>query len=97
MDEWEKAEKLAEMFKLLSVDARVRILQLLKRRSFCVTELTSQLGISIAATSVHLRHLRSAGIVNGIKRGLFVYYQLDKKKMSELSKVICGLFKIAGK
>jgi len=93
MDEWERAEGLADLFKLLSVDARVRILQLLRLRAFCVTELTSQLGISIAATSVHLRLLRSAGIVHSIKRGLFVYYQLDKKKTAELGKSISELFK----
>ena len=97
MDEWGKAERLAELFKLLSVDTRVRILQLLRSRAFCVTELTSQLGISIAATSVHLRHLRSAGIVNGIKRGLFVYYHLDKKKTAELGKSLSELFKSKGK
>ena len=42
-----KTETLAEIFKLLSVDARVRILQLLKQESLCVTELTSQLGITL--------------------------------------------------
>jgi DNA-binding transcriptional ArsR family regulator len=93
MDEWENAKMLAELFKLLSVDARVRILQLLRRRAFCVTELTSQLGISIAATSVHLRLLRGAGIVHSIKRGLFVYYQLNKKKTTELGKSLGELFK----
>jgi DNA-binding transcriptional ArsR family regulator len=56
-----------------------------------------ELGISIAATSVHLRHLRSAGIVNGIKRGLFVYYHLDKKKTAELGKSLSELFKSKGK
>jgi DNA-binding transcriptional ArsR family regulator len=37
------AEKLAGIFKLLSVEARIRIVQVLKRRGMCVTELTSQL------------------------------------------------------
>ena len=97
MTEGEKAEKLAELFKLLSVDARVRIVQLLKRGALCVTELTSQLGISIAATSLHLRLLRGAGIVKRLKRGLFVYYHLDKKNLSDLSKAASELFKLSGK
>ncbi len=80
------AEKLARIFRLLSADARVRIVQLLKRRSLCVTELTSQLGITRPATSQHLGLLRNAGIVKALKRGFFVYYYLDKKKMSLLSK-----------
>ena len=57
------AEKLARIFKLLSVEARVRIVQALKRRALCVTEITSQLGISQEATSQHLRVLKDAGIV----------------------------------
>jgi len=89
-----KAETLAEIFKLLSVDARVRILQLLKRRSLCVTELTSQLGMTLPATSQHLRILRNAGIVKTQKRGLFVYYHLDKKKMSRLKKATSELLRI---
>ncbi|MHC4619662.1 MAG: ArsR/SmtB family transcription factor [Planctomycetota bacterium] len=79
-------EKLAQIFKLLSVDARVRIVQLLARRPFCVTELTSQLGITLPATSQHLKILRHAGLVKSQKRGFFVYYYLDKKKMSLLRK-----------
>ena len=67
------AEKFAEIFKVLSVEARVRIIQILKRRSPCVTELTSQLGITQAATSQHLRVLRNAGLVTFTKQGFHVY------------------------
>jgi len=73
------AKKLARIFKLFSVEARIRIIQALKRRAMCVTELTSQLGISQEATSQHLRVLRDAGIVWFQKRGFHVYYSLDKK------------------
>lgn len=89
-----KSETLAEIFKLLSVDARVRILQLLKQKSLCVTELTSQLGMTLPAASKHLRLLRNAGIVRTQKRGSFVYYYLDKKKMSLLKKVASELLGI---
>ena len=66
------AKKLAGIFKLLSVEARIRIVQALKRRALCVTELTSQLGISQEATSQHLRVLRDAHIVKFQKRGFHV-------------------------
>jgi len=89
-----KAETLAKIFKLLSVDARVRILQLLKQRSLCVTELTSQLGMTLSATSQHLRPLRNAGIVKTQKRGFFVYYHLDKEKMSLFKKAASELLSI---
>ena len=88
------AGKLARIFKVLSVDARVRIVQILKRRSLCVTELTGTLGITQAATSQHLRVLKDAGIVRFQKRGFHVYYYLDKQNLARLGKAINGLFKI---
>ncbi len=86
------AEKLAGIFKLLSVGARVRIVQALKRRAMCVTELTSQLGISQEATSQHLRVLREAGIIWFQKRGFHVYYSLDKQNMASMHKAVSALY-----
>jgi len=85
-------EKLAGIFKLFSVGARIRIVQLLKRRGMCVTELTSQLGISQEATSQHLRVFRDAGIVWFQKRGSHVYYSLDKQTMSFIHKTISKIY-----
>jgi len=86
------AEKLARVFKLFSVESRIRIVQALKRRAMCVTELTSQLGISQEATSQHLRVLRDAGIVWFQKRGFHVYYSLDKKNMALIHKTFRALY-----
>jgi len=89
------AEKLARIFKLFSVEARIRIVQALKRRAMCVTELTSQLGISQEATSQHLRVLRDAGIVWFQKRGFHVYYSLDKKNMALIHKAVIALYELS--
>ena len=86
------AEKLAGIFKLFSVAARVRIVQSLKRRAMCVSELTSQLGISQEATSQHLRVLRDAGVVWFQKRGYNVYYSLDKQNMAAMYKSVRALY-----
>ena len=88
------AARLARIFNVLSVEARVRIVQLLRRRSLCVIELTAPLGITQAATSQHLRVLKDAGIVRWEKRGLHVYYHLDKKNMARLSKAVNGLLSV---
>jgi DNA-binding transcriptional ArsR family regulator len=90
------AEKLARVFKLLSVEARVRIVQVLKRRAMCVTELTSQLGITHSATSQHLRLLRDAHLVKFQKRGLHVYYHLDGQNIERMHKTIGELFEWDG-
>ena len=86
------AAKLAGIFKLFSVEARVRIIQALKKRGMCVTELMSQLGISQEATSQHLRILREAGVVWFQKRGLHVYYSLDKQNTAYTHKSVSALF-----
>jgi ArsR family transcriptional regulator len=86
------AKKLARIFKLFSVESRIRIMQALKRRGMCVIELTSLLGISQEATSQHLRVLRDAGIVKFQKRGFHVFYSLDKENVAVMYKAVGALF-----
>jgi len=88
------ADKLAMIFKALSVEARVRILQLLRRKSLCVTELTGTLGVTHSATSQHLRVLRDAGIVRWQKRGFHVYYNLNKQNVARINKAVESLLNL---
>jgi len=81
------AEKLAGTFKLLSAEARIRIVKALKRRAMCVTELTSQLGIT-------LRVLRDARLVKFQKRGFHVYYHLDVQNIARIHKAAGELFEL---
>ncbi len=75
------AQKLARMFRVLSVDTRVRIVQMLKTRALCVNAIARQLDITPAAVSQHLRVLRGADIVTADKRGYFVHYSLNTKTL----------------
>ena len=77
-----KAEELARVFKVLSVESRVRVVQLLKSRVLCVNALAKQLDITPAAVSQHLRILRDAGIVKAEKRGYFVHYRLNEETLA---------------
>ena len=74
-------KKLASMFKALSVDTRIRVLQLLKDRALCVGALARRLGISSAAVSQHLRILRDADLVVSDKQGYFVHYRLNSRTL----------------
>ena len=69
--------KLARMFKVLSVNTRVRMVRLLKERSLCVNALAKNLGMTPAAVSQHLRVLRDADLVIAEKRGYFVHYRIN--------------------
>jgi DNA-binding transcriptional ArsR family regulator len=78
-----ETEKLARIFKVLSVPTRVRAIQLLKRRALCVNALAGVLEISPAAVSQHLRILRDADIVTAEKRGYFVHYRVNEKTLAK--------------
>lgn len=77
------SEKQARIFKVLSVNTRVRMIHLLKKHALCVNALARALDITPAAVSQHLRILRDAEIVIADKRGYFVHYQINRKTLKE--------------
>lgn len=80
------AEKAARIFKVLSVEMRVRMIELLKSRSLCVNALAKALSMSPAAVSQHLRILRDAEIVIAEKRGYFVHYRVNEETLDQWRK-----------
>jgi len=77
------AAKQAQIFKVLSVETRIRMIELLKRRSLCVNALAHTLKITPAAVSQHLRILRDAEIVIAEKRGYFVHYRVNDETLAQ--------------
>ena len=77
----DRARELARIFKVLSVNTRVRILQILKGDTLCVNALAGRLDITPAAVSQHLRILRDAGVVTDEKRGYYVHYRLNSERL----------------
>ena len=80
------AVKLAKIFRVLSVDTRVRIVQLLRERALCVNALAKQLNVTPPAVSQHLRVLRDADLVIPDKRGYYVHYQVNEKTLAAWKK-----------
>ena len=85
--------KLARIFKALSVDTRVRMVQLLKQRALCVNALAMRLEITPAAVSQHLRILRDADLVTPDKRGYYVHYDINRKTLAEWRKMTAELLR----
>lgn len=67
----------AELFKILSVERRIEIVELLKEGPMCVNALAERLGVSQSAVSQHLRVLKSAGLVRDERKGYWIFYSLD--------------------
>jgi DNA-binding transcriptional ArsR family regulator len=68
----------AELFKLLSVDKRIEIIEQLKRGPMSVNSIAEAMDITQSAVSQHLRVLKAAGLVRGERKGYWIYYSLDR-------------------
>lgn len=64
--------------KALADPTRLRILGLVAGGEVCVCHLHEALGIPQSTASRHLAYLRRAGLVDGRRQGLWVYYRLAK-------------------
>ena len=62
----------------LGDENRARILMALRLRTLCVCEITTLLGLAASTTSKHLFLLRQARLIEGIKKGRWVYYRLPQ-------------------
>lgn len=78
------SEKQAELFKVLGVESRIRIIELLKQRGpLGVIELSEALGITPSAVSQHLKVLKHAGLVSSERKGYWIPYDVDASKLEE--------------
>ena len=69
----------AYLFKILSVDRRIDIIELLKKGPMSVNAIAEAIGVTQSAASQHLRVLKSSRLVNDERKGYWIYYSLDKE------------------
>jgi DNA-binding transcriptional ArsR family regulator len=82
-----QTDKAARIFKVLSVETRVRLIELLRQRPLCVNALARFLSVTPAAVSQHLRVLRDAEAVIADKQGYHVHYRINPETMAEWGRV----------
>ena len=81
--------ELARISSVLSSEARVRIVAILKKHgALCVGALCARMGITQGAVSQHLRLLRDADLVIPEKRGYYVHYRLNEKTLAKWQEVL---------
>src|SRR5919108_5843309 len=66
----------AALFRLLGDPTRLRLLRVVARDRFNVTELTAILGLAQSGVSRHLGMLKDAGLVIEDRDGAYAYYRL---------------------
>lgn len=86
----ELLELVADRFKVLADQARLRILSVLRDGEQSVTDIVDRTGLSQANVSKHLSLLHHVGFVRRRKEGLYTYYALADKDVFRLCDVMCG-------
>ncbi|NOX98041.1 MAG: helix-turn-helix transcriptional regulator [Nitrospirae bacterium] len=75
---------LADTFKAMADNTRIRIISALSKEELCVCDLANLLNLSISAVSHQLRILRNMKLVKFRREGKRVYYSLDDRHIENL-------------
>jgi len=78
-----------EIFKVLSVDTRVKIIEMLKAQGpLGSKDISVAIGITTAAVSQHLKILKQAGLVRSERKGYWIPYSIDEKAMENCRQIL---------
>ena len=86
-----EAAELARVFKALGDPVRLQLLSMIASRAggeVCVCDLTPAFELSQPTISHHLKLLREAGLIDGQRRGTWVYYRLVPETTDRLASIL---------
>ncbi len=75
---------LQDTIKALSDPTRRKILEMLKKQSMAAGEIGKEFDMTGATLSHHLSILKKAGLVQDIKKGTYIYYEINTSVMEDL-------------
>src|SRR4030042_5632143 len=79
----------SEIFKVLSVETRVKIIELLKGQGpLGAKDIAATIGMTTAAVSQHLKILKQAGLVRSERKGYWIPYSIDEKAMENCRQIL---------
>ncbi|OFZ54278.1 MAG: hypothetical protein A2328_00990 [Bdellovibrionales bacterium RIFOXYB2_FULL_36_6] len=79
----------AEMFKVLAVETRVRIIDLLKSKGpLGAKNIAELVGVTPAAVSQHLKILKQSGLVRSERKGYWIPYSLDEEVLENCRQIL---------
>lgn len=74
--------ELINLYKILSDETRIRILNLLFKQELCVCELTELLDLPQPKISKHIAKIRNANLVTTIRNEQYIYYSVNKSNQT---------------
>jgi ArsR family transcriptional regulator len=72
------------VFKALGDENRLKIISMLGEFEVCACRLIEGLNITQPTLSHHMKILCKCGLVNATKKGIWMYYSLNREKFNEL-------------
>lgn len=94
-----EADDLAQVFKALADPVRLRLLSMISSAEdgeICVCYLNEAFDLAPPTISYHLKILRTAGLIDGDRRGTWVYYRVVPEAMGGLGTMLTGSALAAG-
>jgi len=76
----------SDALEVLADGTRIKIVELLSQRNYCVGVLGRILGISAPAVSQHMKILQSAGLVDSEKIGYHTHYCVNRELLRKIGK-----------
>lgn len=76
------SKTMALLFKALSDESRIHILNILKVGECCACELLERLSISQSTLSHHMKTLTDCGLVCGRKDGKWCHYSINQDQLT---------------
>ncbi|MEW6532390.1 MAG: metalloregulator ArsR/SmtB family transcription factor [Thermodesulfobacteriota bacterium] len=79
----------ADLFRVLGVETRIRIIELLKQKGpMGVNDLSNALGVTPSAVSQHLKILKHAGLVRSERKGYWIPYEVNPRALERCQQLI---------
>ena len=78
----------AVLFKALSDETRLKIIDMLSCGEMCACDILEQLSLSQSTLSYHMKILSECGIVNAVRDGAWMRYTVNKGRADEVEAFI---------
>ena len=90
----DRAERVAPLLKALADPVRLRLVSIVAASEggeACVCDLNDAFDLSQPTISHHLKVLHEAGLLTRSKRGVWVYYRVDRDALGALTALLGGV------
>ena len=87
-------ERLATIFKALSDETRLHIIDMLSCNELCAADILASFNLSQSTLSYHMKILIDAGVVNSQRNGLWTRYSINEATFGDILEIIPQLYNL---